>query len=248
MNASVIKDTGARAILPVQRGARGASRERRPLRRRRGCPARRRVGGGPRVSARAVQPLRGARLPRPEVPRALRRPGRRPAPRRRVDRGALAGGRVRRGRRRPERPRADRDAARVQLRHLRAARALDRARDQGRARRGARDHRAGCRLGRGESADLRAKGGRRLRRQRRQDLHHQRRTRRLPRLRGEDDRGRRPPRHLVPRAGAGHARLRGRLASWRRWAGTPPTPGSSASRTSRCPRRTCSGPRTRAST
>ena len=81
--------------------------------------------------------------------------------------------------------------------------------DQGRAHRGARDHRAGRRIGRGESADLRAKGGRRLRRQRRQDLHHQRRTGRLPRLRGEDDRGRRPSRHLVPRAGAGHARLRG---------------------------------------
>ena len=53
-------------------------------------------------------------------------------------------------------------------------------------------------------------GGRRLRRQRLQDLHHQRRPRRLPRLRGQDHRGGRPPRHLLPRPRAGDARLRGR--------------------------------------
>ena len=51
----------------------------------------------------------------------------------------------------------------------------------------------------------------------------------------QDHRGGRPPRHLVPGAGARHARLRGRLASSRRWAGTPPTPASSPSPTSRCP-------------
>ena len=57
----------------------------------------------------------------------------------------------------------------------------------------------------------RPQGRRRLRRQRLQDLHHQRRARRLPRLRLQDHRGGRPPRHLLPRAGARHARLRGRL-------------------------------------
>ena len=36
--------------------------------------------------------------------------------------------------------------------------------------------------------------------------------------------------------------------SWRRWAGTHPTPASSPSPTSRCPRRTCSARRTTAST
>ena len=44
-----------------------------------------------------------------------------------------------------------------------------------------------------------------------QDLHHQRRARGLPGLRGQDHPGGRPPRHLVPGARAGHARLRGRL-------------------------------------
>ena len=52
-------------------------------------------------------------------------------------------------------------------------------------------------------------GRRRLRRQRRQDLHHQRRPRRLPRLRLQDDPGGRPRRHLLPRARARDARLRG---------------------------------------
>ena len=41
---------------------------------------------------------------------------------------------------------------------------------------------------------LRPQGRRRLRRQRLEDVHHQRRARRLPRLRREDDRGGRPPR------------------------------------------------------
>ena len=96
-------------------------------------------------------------------------------------------------------------------------------------------------------AHLRRAGRRRLRRQRLQDLHHQRRPRRLPRLRLQDDPGGRPPRHLLPRPRARDARLRGRARSWRRSAGTPPTPASSPSPTSRSPRRTCSARRTRAS-
>ena len=48
-------------------------------------------------------------------------------------------------------------------------------------------------------------------------------------------RGGRPRRHLLPRPRARDARLRGGARSWRRWAGTPPTPASSPSPTSRCP-------------
>ena len=100
-------------------------------------------------------------------------------------------------------------------------------------------------------ADIRTTARRvagRLRRQRLEDLHHQRRPGRLPGLRREDQPRRRPPRPLVPGAGARDARLRGDHASWRRWAGTPRTPASCRSPTSRSRRRTCSGTRTRAST
>ena len=52
-------------------------------------------------------------------------------------------------------------------------------------------------------------GAGRLRRERRQDLHHERSPRGLPRLRGQDHRRRRPPRDLVPAPRAGDARVRG---------------------------------------
>ena len=210
---------------------------------------RRRVGGGARVPARAVRPLRRAGLPRAQVPRGVRRPGRDLRPRRGLDRGAGALRRLGRGRRRAQRPRPDRDAAGLQVRHRGAAAALDRARDQGRADRRARDHRA----------------RRRLRRRR----HPHRRPARCAGgyvvngsktfitngVRADflvcavkTDAGGRPPRPLLPRPGAGDARLRGDAASSRRWAGTPPTPASSPSPTSRSPTRTCSARRTRAST
>ena len=87
-------------------------------------------------------------------------------------------------------------------------------------------------------------GRRRLRRQRLQDLHHQRRPRRLPRLR----RARRPRRAATTASrswssSATCPATRSRASS-RRWAGTPPTPASSRSPTSRSPRRTCSARRT----
>ena len=61
-------------------------------------------------------------------------------------------------------------------------------------------------------ADIRTarpQGARRLRRQRIEDVHHQRRSRGLPGLRREDQPGGRPPRPLLPGPGAGDARLRG---------------------------------------
>ena len=118
-----------------------------------------------------------------------------------------AGGRRLGGARRPHR---DRHAPDLQVRHARAAPALPRARDQGREDLRARDHGARRGLRRRRDPHLRPQGGRRLRRQRLQDLHHERRPRGLPRLRREDDRGGRPPRHLLPGPRAGHARLRGR--------------------------------------
>ena len=109
---SVIKDSGARALLPpfgeeheelrqtVRRFVARGDRAPRP-----------RVGGGAGVPARAVRALRRARLPRPQVPGGVRRAGRHPPPRRRLGRGAGPLRRLGRGRCRPQRPRLDRDAA-----------------------------------------------------------------------------------------------------------------------------------------
>ena len=66
-----------------------------------------------------------------KFPRGLRRPGRDIRPRRGLDRGAVAFRGLGRGRRRAQRTRLDRDAAGVQLRHRGAAPALDRSRDPG---------------------------------------------------------------------------------------------------------------------
>ena len=54
---------------------------------------------------------------------------------------------------------------------------------------------------------MRLQGRRRLRRQRLEDLHHQRRAGRFPRLRREDHRGRRASGHLIFDPRARHARL-----------------------------------------
>ena len=96
--------------------------------------------------------------------------------------------------------------------------------------------------------DLRAPRRRRVRRERLEDLHHERRARRHLRHRGEDHRGGRPPRHLVPRAREREWRASRSRASSRSSAGTRPTPASSRSPTCACRRRTCSARRTRAST
>ena len=200
---------GACHPAAVRRGARGAARNRQPLRREGDRAQRRRVGGGARIPPRALRALRRAGLPRAEVPRGLRRPGRHPPARRDLGRRAGALGRIGRGRRRAQRPHLDRDAADLQLRHRGAEAALAGSGDRRREGRRAGDHRARRRLRRRRHLHLRRAGRRRLRRQRLQDLHHQRRPRRLPRLRRQDDPGGRPPRHLLPGAGARDARLRG---------------------------------------
>ena len=182
-----------------------------------------------------------------KFPESLRRPGRNPPPRRDLGRGAGALRRLGRGRGGPQRPRLDRDAADLQLRHRGAEAALAGPGHRRREDRGARHHRARRRLRRRRDLDLRRADRRRLRRQRLEDLHHQRRPRRLPRLRLQDDPGGRPSRNLVPRPrerdagirGLGQARearlalIRHRRALVQRRRGARP--------------RTCSATRTRAS-
>ena len=94
--------------------------------------------------------------------------------------------------------------------------------DPGREDRRARDHRARRRLRRRRHQDPRRARRRRLRRQRLEDVHHQRRARRLHRHRGQDDAGGRPPRALVP-GRRPRARASTSRASSRSSAGTPPT-------------------------
>ena len=73
----------------------------------------------------------------------------------------------------------------------------------------ARHHRAGGGLRRGLDQDGREEGRRRLGGQRFEDVHHQRRPRRLPGLRGPHDQRGRPRRDLVPDPGARDEGLRG---------------------------------------
>ena len=165
---TVIKDTGERALHPaLRRGARGAARVGAALRLQGDRPERRGVGGGAGVPTRALQPLRRARLPRAQVRDRVRRPGRRLRPRRGLGRGALALGGQRRRLRRHRRPRRDRDAADLEVRDRGAEAALAGPRDQGRADRRPRHHRAGRRLRRRLAQHHGQEGQRRLRRQRR---------------------------------------------------------------------------------
>ena len=182
-----------------------------------------------------------------KFPEELRRPGRHPPARRDLGRGAGPLRRLRRRRRRAQRPRLDRDAADLQLRHRGAEAALAGAGDRRREDRRARDHRARRRLRRRRHHHHRQAGRRRLRRQRLQDLHHQRRPRRLPRLRLQDDRGRAATAASPSSSSSARCPATRWRRSWRRSAGTPPTPASSPSPTSRCRPRTCSARRTAAS-
>ena len=118
--------------------------------------------------------------------------------------GALRLGRPRRRDRRAHR---DRHAAGVEVRHRRAEGALPRPRDPRREDRGARHHRAGRGLRRRGHPHVREEGGRRLRRERLEDVHHERRARGLPRHRRQDDAGGRPPRPVVPDPREGHGGL-----------------------------------------
>ena len=87
---------------------------------------------------------------------------------------------------------------------------------------------------------------RQVRDQRLQDVHHQRRLRRLVHGLRQDRQGRRPPRHLGLRCS--RVTTRSRSTSTRtRWACAPRTRPRSASTRQRCRRRTCSARRTTAS-
>ena len=141
-----------------------------------------------------------------------------------------------------------RHAADLEVRHRGPEAALPRAGDPRRADRRARDHRAGRRVRRGRHPHVRAQGRRRLRRQRLEDVHHERGARRLRRHRREDDRGRRPPGAVVPAASRRGWRATRSRRSSRSSAGARPTPPSWRSTTCSSPTRTCSGRRTRAST
>ncbi len=112
----------------------------------------------------------------------------------------------------------------------------------------------GAGSGRGGHPHHRPPRRRRVRDQRLQDLHHQRSPGRLHRAGDQDGPRRRPRRHHPVRGRSARRRrqpgagLQPSPGSWRRWGCTPPTPESSASRTSASPRRTCWARRARAST
>ena len=137
------------------------------------------------LAERGDEAGRRARLPRPLLPRGVRRTGRRllllAGPRRVHE--LLGLGRDQHGLRRPDRhgPAADPPA-----RHRGAEAALPRARDQGREDRLPRDHRAGRRLRRRRHPHDRDPRRRRVRDQRLEDVHHQRPARRLHRPRRQD--------------------------------------------------------------
>ena len=160
-------------------------------------------------------------LPRPHLPRGVRRPGRRLLLRARARRGDDAR-QLRRPRHGHRGPHRHGHAADSPVRHRAAEAGLPGARDQGREDRLPRHHRARRGLRRRRDQDARAQGRRRIRHQRLQDLHHQRPPGRLHRARHQDRRRRRLRRlHAVHRrhgpagrgpreeaAEDGHARLR----------------------------------------
>ena len=210
--------------LHLHRGARPPARVDRLVRGEGAGPPRRALGGGDlrRLGVRADG---RARLPRPLLPRGVRRPGRRlllqPGAGRGDDQVQLR--RAGDGHRRPHR---HGHAAGLPVRHRGAEAELPRARDQGREDLLPRDHRARRRLGRRRHQDARGARRRRVRDQRVQDLHHERPPGRLHRARHED-RPRRGLRrlHALPRGHglarrdpreeareARHARLRHRAA------------------------------------
>ena len=183
--------------LHLHRGARPAARVDRQLRHQGAGAARRALGGGD--LRRLGLPAHGrAGLPRPLLPRGVRRPGRRllrqPDPRRGDAQVQL--GRAGDGHRRAHR---HGHAAGAPVRHRGAEAELPGALDQGREDLLPGDHRARRRLRRERDQDPRRARRRRVGDQRLEDLHHQRPPRRLHRA-GHQDRPRRGLRrlHAVP--------------------------------------------------
>ncbi len=106
----------------------------------------------------------------------------------------------------------------------------------GRAHHRHRHDRAGHRLGPGVDVDHRHPRRRPLRRQRLEDVHHQRHQRRPRHHRGEDRPRPSATRACrLARARAGHGRASSGAATWRRSACTPRTPPSCSSPTSQVP-------------
>ena len=106
--------------------------------------------------------------------------------------------RIRRSRRGHRSPCRNRAASDLEVRHRGPEAALSRARDPRRADRCAGHHRARRRLGRRGGPDARTKGGRRICRERVEDVHHRRGPRRRDRDRRQDDPRWRAPRAVVP--------------------------------------------------
>ena len=244
---SVVKDSGARAVLPPF----GAEHEElradgRALRRRRGGAARRRVGGGAGIPPRALRRCAELGFLGLKFPEAYGGQGGDHLHDAVWVEELARSGRIGRRRRGAERARLDRPAADLQLRHRGAAAALGGAGDRGREDRRAGDHRAGRRV------------------RRRRDHHHRPQDGGGYVVNGSKTfitNGVRAD-FLVcackTTAAGGHGGISFLVLerempgyevarSWRSSAGTHPTPASSPSPTSRCRPRTCSARRTRAS-
>ena len=150
-----------------------------------------------------------ARDLRSAVRRGVGRHGHRHAARTGRDRGGLEGVR-------DERASARRPGARLARaeagRHAGAARALPAAPRDGRVARRLRAHRGRVGLRLGRDADDRAARRRRLRPQRLEAVHHERRGRAALHRVCQDRSGGRPRRHLRVRRRSGHARVRGDAA------------------------------------
>ena len=171
-----------------------------------------------------------------------------PPARRGLGRGAGPLGRLGRRRRRAQRPHLDRDAADLQLRHRGAEAALAGA--------GHRRARRSARWGSPSRAPAPTSPASRTFAERVDGGYvvNGSKTFITNGVRADflvcavqDDRGGRPPAASPSSCSSARCPATRWRRSWRRWAGTPPTPASWPSPTSRCPRRTCSARRTRAS-
>ncbi len=232
---------------PVLRGARPVPVQRPHLRRAGGRAVVPRLGAGRDRPPRAVREGRGRRLPRHGHPRRARRGRRRRLPvQPDPGRGARLRGHRRR-RARPDPPQRHLPALLPVAGDRGAEGALAAGHRLGRADHRHRHDRARHRLGPGRHDHHRDPRRRPLRRQRVEDLHHQRHQRRPRHHRGEDRPDPAPQGHEPGRARAGHGRLR---AGPEPGEDRPPQPGHRRAgllRRVRCRSPTCSGRRARAS-
>ena len=208
--------------------------------RARGRASLRPVGTGAPRAPRGVREGGRLRVPRHGRAGGARRRGRGRLPlQRRAERGGAARGP---GIRPPRHVRAQRHLPAVlpELRHRGAEAALAARARERRADRGDRDDGARHRVRPGGNRDVRGPQGRRVRGQRREDLHHERDQRR-PRRHGRAHRPRRAPPRPQPRWWWSAARPASSAGATSRRSGrTRRTPRSCSSTTRACRRRTCS--------